>query len=362
MIRRFALILACLLSLSARADVVYETVATGLDHPWSMAFLPDGSMLVTERNGGLRMIRAGELLPGPVAGVPDAYVAGQGGLFDVLADPDFATNQTVYLSFAHGDAGDNATRVVSARLVDDALEDVTTLFTTTPGKDTPHHYGGRMAFLPDGTLLLTTGEGFVYREQAQRLDNHFGKVIRIDTRGDVPADNPYANEPNKLGEIYSYGHRNPQGLVVIPDTGVVYLHEHGPRGGDELNRIEAGLNYGWPAITYGIDYTGARISPYTELPGMEQPLVYWVPSIAPSGMTYYDGSLFPEWQGDLFVSTLVERSVRRLDLENGEVRDQEILFTDIGERIRDVRAGPDGALYLLTDSGDGSVIRVTPDE
>ena len=304
------------------------------------------------------MIRDGELAVAPVAGVPEVYVAGQGGLFDVLPDPDFENNRLVYLSYAHGDAKANATRVARARLEDDALVDLQVIFTAEPMKATPHHYGGRMLMLGDGTLLVTVGDGFNYRERAQTLDNHFGKVVRILSTGGAPGDNPFVDTPDALPEIYSYGHRNPQGIVLAGDT--VYLHEHGPRGGDELNRIEPGANYGWPAITYGLDYTFARVTPYTSLEGMQQPLVDWTPSIAPSGMTYYDGELFGDWNGDLFVTALVEKSARRVDLENGAVVGQERLFTLFDERLRDIRSGPDGALYILTDSEEGRVIRATP--
>ncbi len=344
-----------------RADVRIETIAEGLDFPWSLAFLPDGSMLVTERSGQLRVIRDGELQSEAIGGVPEVYVSGQGGLFEVILDPDFANNQTLYLSYAHGTKKENATRVMRAVLDGDSLVQQELIYTVAPWKDTPHHYGGRMAFLADGTLLLTTGEGFDYREDAQRLNSQLGKVIRINTDGSVPDDNPFVGENDNSAPIWSYGHRNPQGIVVLPETGEVYLHEHGPRGGDELNVIEPGLNYGWPATSYGIDYSGARISPYTEYESMEQPIAYWVPSIAPAGMTYYDGELFPDWQGNLFVAALVEKSIRRLDLENGLVADQEVLFDDIDERMRDVRTGPDGALYLLTDSSDGKVLRVLPE-
>ena len=344
----------------ARADLRFDTIAEGLEHPWSIAFLPDGAMLVTEREGRLRTIRDSTLEPEPVAAVPEVYVAGQGGLFDILVDPDFESSRSVYLSFAHGDAGANATRVVRARLEDNALTDVSVLFTATPFKDTPHHYGGRMLMLPDRTLLVTVGEGFDFREQAQRLDNHLGKVIRIGPNGGVPTDNPFADTPGALPEIWTYGHRNAQGIVLHPSSGVVYLHEHGPRGGDELNELEAGVNYGWPAITWGVDYNYARVTPYTSLPGMRQPVVVWTPSIAPSGMTVVRGDLFPEWAGDLLVTTLVEKSVRRIDLDGGRIVGQERLFDEIGERLRDIRAGPDGALYVLTDSENGRVIRVTP--
>ncbi len=359
--RKLPIILIAFSLLScAKADFTYETVAADLNHPWSLAFLPDGSMLVTERAGQLRVIRDGKLVATPVAGVPDAYVAGQGGMFEVLPDPAFAENQTLYLSFAHGDKKDNATRVVRARFDGAQLTDVKTIFTATPSKDTVHHFGARMAFLPDGTLLVTVGEGSRYREEAQKPENHLGSIVRINTDGSIPADNPYVGDASVQPEIWSWGHRNPQGIVVLPGSAVVYSHEHGPRGGDELNLIEPGKNYGWPAITYGIDYSGAKISPYSELPGMEQPVVYWVPSIAPSGMSYYDGELFPEWRGDLFISALAEQSVRRLQLQDGAVVSQEVLFADLGQRIRDVRSGPDGALYLLTDSSRGKVLKVTP--
>lgn len=343
---------------TASAELRIETLADGLTHPWSLAFLPDGSMLVTERNGGLRVIREGELVDLPVENVPDAYVAGQGGLFEVLPDPDFADNGRLFLSFAYGDAQANATRVISGRYDGKRLDDIEIVFTATPMKDTPHHYGGRMAFLPDGTLLVTVGDGFDYREQAQRLDNHLGKVVRVTKDGTAPADNPFRDDPDALPEIYTYGHRNPQGIVVVPGNETIWLHEHGPRGGDELNRLVSGRNYGWPVITYGRDYSGARISPYTEYEGMEQPALYWTPSIAPAGMAYYGASRCADWQGDLLVAALVERSVRRIDLQDGQVAGQERLFDGLDARIRDVVVGPDGALYLLTDSPSGRVLRV----
>jgi glucose/arabinose dehydrogenase len=289
-------------------------------------------------------------------------VAGQGGYFDIVPDPDFATNALVYLSFAHGEPKKNALRVVRAKLDGNTLTGVTPIFTVVPWKDTPHHYGGRMAFLSDGTLLITTGEGFTYREASQTLDNHFGKVVRIRTDGGVPADNPFIGSDGARPEVWTFGHRNPQAVVVVPGSGTVYLHEHGPRGGDELNLIVPGRNYGWPAITYGIDYSGATVSPYTELPGMEQPLVYWVPSIAPAGMAWYDGALFPDWRGNLLIASLAERTIRRVELRNGSVIAQHVIFDDLGERFRDVRVGPDGAVYLLTDSPSGRVLKVTPRE
>ncbi len=343
---------------SAGGAPVIETVAEGLRFPWCIAFLPDGDMLVTERGGGLRRVRPGSGVVADIAGVPAVYERSQGGLFDVMLDRDFERSGTLFLSYAHGTPDANVLRVARARLVDDALTDVTVLFDTAPTKDTPVHYGGRMVQLPDGSLLVTTGDGFDYREQAQRLDNTFGKTVRIRDDGTVPDDNPFVDRDGARPEIWTYGHRNPQGLVVDGRTGLVYLHEHGPRGGDELNVLEPGLNYGWPVTTFGLDYSGAKISPFTERPGMRQPLVHWTPSIAPAGMAWYGGAVFPEWQGDLFVAALVEKSVRRIELRDGRVTSQEVLFEDLGERIRDVRAGPDGRLYLLTDSEQGRVLAV----
>jgi glucose/arabinose dehydrogenase len=360
---RSALVLTGLLCLCVRPAAAYqlETVAEGLDFPWCIAFLPSGDLLVTELGGQLRIIRDGALDPVPVVGVPAVYRNSQGGLFDVLLHPEFGDNGVVYLSYAAGEPGANATRVARARFTGRALEDLAVIFEVRPTKNTPVHYGGRMAFLPDGTLLVTTGDGFDFREQAQKLDSLLGKTIRLHEDGSIPADNPFVGDAAAFDEIWSYGHRNPQGLTVDPATGRVYLHEHGPRGGDELNLIERGANYGWPVITYGMDYSGAYVSPYTAMPGMTQPLVYWVPSIAPAGLAYYSGEKFPAWRGDLFVAALVERSVRRIDLDaNGNVLSQEKLFTELNARLRDVRSSPDGYLYILTDGSNGKVVRVVP--
>jgi len=356
---RTATMLLAMPMLAQAADYRIETMAEGLDHPWSLAFLPDGRMLVTERAGRLRVIEDGTLRDQPVAGTPETYVASQGGYFDVLPDPNYDSNSTIYLSFAHGTADANATRLIRGRLAGNRLEDVEVLFTAVPTKDTPVHYGGRMTFLADGTLLLGLGDGFDYREAAQKLDSHLGTIVRIERDGSVPSDNPFADDADALPAIYSYGHRNVQGIVVA-DDGTIWSHEHGPKGGDEVNRIRPGENYGWPVITYGVDYSGAMVTPYTQMQGMVQPVVDWTPSIAPSGLTLYDGDLFPQWRGDLLASTLVEKSVRRVDLEDGEVAGQETLFTELDVRLRDVRTGPDGALYLLTDDSDGKVLRVTP--
>lgn len=347
-------------AVSAAPGYRIETVANGLDHPWSLAFLPDGVMLVTERVGRLRVIEQGTLREAPVAGVPAVFASGQAGLFEVLPDPEFASNRMLYLSYAHGDNDANGLRVARARFDGGELHDVVPIFSAQPLKRGSAHYGGRLAWLPDATLVIGVGDGFIHREAAQKLDSHFGKLVRIARDGAVPTDNPFVARPGALPEIYSLGHRNPQALLFDRENGALYEHEHGPRGGDELNRIAAGKNYGWPLITHGIDYTGARISPWTERDGLEQPLLHWTPSIAPAGMTLYRGALFPSWRESLFVAALAEKSVRRVPMKNGVPGAQEILFTELDERFRDVREGPDGALLLLTDSDEGRVLRVLP--
>lgn len=354
--------IACLLlvlSLPVRAGYVIDEVATGLEFPWSVAFLPNGEYLVAERGGRLLRIAGNDRVE--IGGVPDTYVAGQGGFFDIVLDPDFSENRLVYLSFADGRKRANRTAIFRGRLEADRIASGEVILRVEPDKNTAHHYGGRMAFLPDGTLLVTTGEGFTFRDQAQDLGSQFGKTLRIHPDGSVPADNPFRASGGAAGKVWTYGHRNPQGLAVDAATGDIWLHEHGPRGGDEVNRLEAGANYGWPAITYGVDYSGARISPYTEYEGMEQPVIYWDPSIAPSGLTIYRGAAFPEWSGNLFVGALKDRDVRRLVIADGKLVEEETLFAEIGERIRDVRTGPDGFLYLLTDSRNGQLLRVRPD-
>lgn len=329
-----------------------ETWAGDFDLPWSIAFLPDGSALVTELGGKLFHVDASGQSRERIANVPGVYFAGQGGLFDVVLHPQFDENRLVYLSYAEGGKKDNGTAVARGRLEGAALEGVEVIFRNFTRKDTPVHYGGRLAFLPDGTLLLTTGDGFDDREAAQDVDSGLGKVLRMNDDGTAAYGNPFPGSPY----VYSYGHRNPQGLAVSSE-GVVWLHEHGPRGGDEVNRILPGKNYGWPAITHGVDYSGAIISPYTEWEGMEQPVHYWAPSIAPSGLAIYEAGLFPEWQGDLFIGALVGRAVRRIDLRADGAGREEELFGEISARVRDVRVGPGGALFILTPD---RVVRVTP--
>ena len=365
---RLRVILFAMLTLTgacagASAEPAYrvETVAEGLDHPWSLAFLPDGRMLVTERAGRLRVIADGALREVPVGGVPPVYVASQAGLFDVLPAPDFAESGVLYLAFAHGTAKANNTRVVRARLVGNQLQAVTPIFTAQPLKNTPVHYGGRLAWRGDGTLIITLGDGYNFRERAQHRDDHLGTIVRLLPDGTVPADNPFVGDEDVRPEIFSYGHRNVQGVFYDAQADRLYAHEHGARGGDEVNLIQPGRNYGWPAITHGVDYSGAQISPYTALPGMEQPLLHWTPSIAPSGLTRYQGDAFPAWKGSFFVGALADQSVHRLILDaEGRLLDREVMFESLGVRVRDVRSGPDGMLYLLTDDAAGKVLRVVP--
>ncbi len=326
-------------------DDQIQTVAKGLRSPWAMAFLPNGDLLVTQRNGQLRVVRDQRLLESPVTGAPKVYHAGQGGLLDIMLDKDFAENRTVYLSFAHGKRRANAARLISATLTQNgegySLDKQTVLFTAQPMKSTAHHYGARIAQLSDGSLIMTVGDGFDYREQAQTLDNHFGKIVRVNRDGSTPSNNPFINTEGALPEIYSFGHRNQQSLLV--NNGVIYENEHGPKGGDEVNIIEAGVNYGWPIATNGIDYNGARISPFTSYQGTQDPIIDWTPSIAPSSMAMH--------KGHLYVTSLAERSLRKLQVDGKNITDLGIVFPKLNTRLRDVVSGPDGYLYVMTDDG-----------
>ncbi len=351
---------AMAVSSAVQAEYRVETVAEGLEHPWSIAFLPDGRALVTERPGRLRVIENGALREAPVEGVPDVFASGQSGLLEVLPAADFADSGVLFLSFAHGEKRANHTRIVRARFDGRRLSDVQPIFTTTPAKSGDPHPGGRMLQLPDGTLLMSVGDGFFQREHAQKLDSHIGKLVRINGDGSVPRDNPFVARAGALPEIYSYGHRHIQGLVHDAARDRIYAHEHGPRGGDELNLITAGANYGWPLVSYGRDYSRALITPFTRMTGMEQPVLQWTPSIAPAGLALYDGDAFPGWRGNLFVAALAEKSLRRIPMAGGEPGEQQILLAELGERIRDVRVGPGGALYVLTDEKDGRVLRLVP--
>ena len=346
----------------AEGDYQIETLADGLQHPWSLAFLPDGRMLVTERPGRLRLLSAeGDTLAVSLNGVPEVFASGQAGLFDVLLSPAFEADRQLYLSYACGNKRANHTCLAKATLGDNGLEGVSEIFRAQPAKQGAAHFGGRLAWLPDNTLILTLGDGFDYREQAQQLTSHIGSIVRLNPDGSVPDDNPLVERDDARPEIYSYGHRNVQGLVFDADNQRLIAHEHGPRGGDELNIIEAGANYGWPIATGGLDYTGAKVTPFTEYPGTVSPLLAWTPSIAPSGMARYTGEQFPAWQGDLLVGALVNREVRRVRLSDDgtNAEDVEGLFGELEARIRDVRVGPQGAVYLLTDSPKGRLLRVT---
>ncbi len=339
---------------------IVDTVASGLKSPWSLAFLPDGGLLVTEKYGGLRHYAKGDTAGRVVAGTPRAFQFEDSGLLDVRLDPAFADTRLVYLSFSEGDSSANHTALFRARFDGERLSDGRVLFRASPDKAGPGHPGGRLVFLPDTTLLLTIGEGFDYRDQAQRLDSDLGKIVRLDRDGRPAGGNPLADSAGARPEIYSYGHRNPQGLLVDPRDGTIWEHEHGPKGGDEINRIRAGLNYGWPVTTFGVDYSGELISTKQRAKGIEAPVTVWVPSIAPSGFALYLGTAFPEWAGDFFVGALAERSLRRVRLRGGEVVLQETMLRGLNARIRDVRVGPDGCLYLVTDDANGSVLRLRP--
>ncbi|MEM9741409.1 MAG: PQQ-dependent sugar dehydrogenase [Pseudomonadota bacterium] len=333
-----------------------EVLATQLSHPWALAFLPSGDLLITEKSGSLRCFSEDAGMGAPIGGVPPVYFMSQGGLMDVVLHPDFASDPWVYLTLAHGTAENNATRVVRGLLRGERLIDVEVVHTVSPGKNTPVHYGGRIAFLPDGTFLLTTGDGFNFREAAQDLGSQLGKILRLNDDGTIPKDNPFVGVAGADPAIYSYGHRNPQGLVVS-DDGVPYAHEHGPMGGDEINRIEPGANYGWPAATFGRDYTGASVSPFTSLPDVADPLMVWVPSIAPAGMTQLRSARFGA-PGDFLVGALVNAEVRRVSLgESAAQSTDQALFAGIGQRIREVREGPNGCIYLLTDGAEGELHR-----
>jgi glucose/arabinose dehydrogenase len=344
---------------SEQATFRVVAVATGLEHPWGMAFLPDEEILVTERPGRLRILRDGQLDPEPIAGVPEVYASGQGGLLDVALDPEFAANRALYLAYAAPGDGGNSTRVARATLGDGRLEDLEVIFTAEPLVRSSKHFGSRLAFDPQGHLFITVGERG-QDDRAQDLADMNGSVIRLHPDGSVPQDNPFVGRAAARPEIFSYGHRNPQGMAVHPETSAVWTQEHGPRGGDEVNVVRPGVNYGWPVITHGISYAGFPIGEGKEKPGMAPPLYTWVPSIAPSGMAFYTGDAFPDWQGDLFVGALVQEHLARLELDGDRVVAEERLLEGAIGRIRDVETGPDGFLYLLTDEADGELYRLEP--
>ncbi|MBA4803616.1 MAG: PQQ-dependent sugar dehydrogenase [Brevundimonas sp.] len=347
--------------------LAHTVVASGLVEPWGLALLPDGRWLVTERPGRLRIVTPEGAVSEPVAGLPAVDARGQGGLLDVIPGPDFAEDRMIWWSYAEprpnaGNGGGNATSVARGRLSEDGtrVENVQVVFRALPAYDGDKHYGSSLAFAPDGTLFVTLGErsDAPMRPQAQDLGSHMGKTIRINADGSVPQDNPFVGREGALPEIWSLGHRNVQGIAIAPD-GAVWTLEHGTRGGDELNLDRAGLNYGWPVIAYGVEYRGGPINEgITAREGMEQPVYYWDPVIAPGGMTFYDGAMFPGWRGNLLVAALKEKHIARLVLENGRVVGEERLLTDLGERVRDVAVGPDGAVWAITDEQNGKLVRL----
>jgi aldose sugar dehydrogenase len=340
------------------------TVVDRLEHPWGMAWLPTGETLITERPGRLRIIRAGKLDPTPIAGIPPVFAVGQGGLLDIAVHPNFARNRWIYLTYAHGDQSANRTRVARAVFDGEKLQDLQVIFEVSRPKTGSQHFGSRLLWLPDGTLLVSIGDGgnpplqldgdFI-RQQAQNLNSDLGKIIRITDNGEILPDNPFPNS-----KIWSYGHRNIQGMAIEPATGRIWATEHGAKGGDELNLVEKGKNYGWPLVSASQEYgTDRPVSVEKPRPGMVDPRRIWTPAIAPSGLAFYTGDRFLEWRSDLFAGGLVSKSVHHIDIDaSGQARERAAIA--IGQRVRDVRQSPDGYLYLLTDEDNGQLIRLEP--
>jgi glucose/arabinose dehydrogenase len=354
---------ACAGALAQDAKIRPEVLVKGLDHPWGLAFIDGGRMLVTERPGRLRTVQPDGTLGAPVEGLPKIDAGGQGGLLDVIADSDFARNRMIYFCYSEPGPKGNSTAMASARLSDDMkqLEQLKVIFSQHPKFESSAHFGCRIVESRDGTLFLTLGDRYSRMQDAQKLDNHHGKVIRVRKDGAVPVDNPFAHRKGALPEIWSYGHRNSQGATLGPDNRL-WMHEHGAQGGDEINRPEPGKNYGWPVISYGVHYGGAKVGDgATSKPGMEQPVHYWTPSIAPSGMAFLKSGRYGKaWQGNLFVGSLKFKYLDRIELRDGKVVREEKLLQDLDQRIRDVREGPDGLLYVLTDESKGQLIRLAP--
>jgi aldose sugar dehydrogenase len=342
--------------------IVVERVAGGLENPWGFAFMPDGRILVTERPGRLRIVSAQGIVSPALGGVPRVAARGQGGLLDVALDPKFAENRLIYLSYAEPRSDGAGTAVLKAKLnlAATALEAPEVIFRQQPSFSGGNHFGSRLAFGDDGSLFVTLGDRYGLRDKAQDLSTHMGKVVRINADGSVPKDNPFAGRNDAKPEIWSYGHRNPQSAAIHPLTRKLWTVEHGAKGGDEINVPAAGKNYGWPVITYGVDYSGATIGEGTAKSGMEQPIFYWDPSIAPSGMAFYTGDKVPAWRGNLFVGALAGTALVRLSLDGERITGEERLLKGLNERIRDVRQGPDGLLYIITDDAKGQVLRIRP--
>ena len=344
------------------------TILEGLERPWSIAWLPDGAMLITERLGRLRIVRNGVLDPQPIPGIPEVLAFGQGGLMDVSLHPNFRENRLIYLTYSHGSQQVNRTRVARATFDGNALQNLEVIFEVLPAKTGGQHFGSRIVWLPDNTMLVAIGDGGnppiqlggdLIRKQAQKLNSHLGKIVRLNDDGSVPSDNPFVTSANADPAVWSYGHRNIQGLTFDTANNRLWSTEHGARGGDELNLVEAGKNYGWPTVTHSREYTGGEISQERSRPGMVDPKLVWTPAIAPSGLAFYTGEQFPGWKGDLFAGGLVSKDVRRIDLDpEGNFVSQESI--PIGQRVRDVRQSPDGMLYILTDEQNGQLLRLEP--
>jgi glucose/arabinose dehydrogenase len=340
------------------------TIAKDLENPWSVAFLPDNTYLVTERRGRLLHITA-DGTKREIIGLPKVYHEGQGGLLDIALEPKFKDGGWLYFSYAasaqrNEDAANTEVARAKLNLRQRRLTDPEVIFRAAPKVEGSNHWGSRLLFAPDGNLFITLGERFDYDKEAQNTQNHLGTVVRVTPSGGIPKDNPFVKDKTSKPEIYSYGHRNSQGIALNPETGQIWMHEHGPKGGDEINILKPGANYGWPAVTFGISYWGLKISDHSSAPGMEDSILHWTPSIAPSGMAFYTGDKFPEWRGDLFVGALAGKHLRHLELDGNTITAQEELLADEKDRIRDVRNGPDGYLYVLTDESDGRLLRLEP--
>ena len=351
---------------AATSNFEKVTILENLEHPWSIAWLPDGAMLITERPGRLRIARDGVLDPNPIAGLPEIFAEGQGGLMEVSVHPRFAENRWIYLTYSHGTIDANRTRIARATFDGNRLSNVKVIFEVSQTKPRGQHFGSRLVWLPDGTLLAAIGdggnppielEGELIRQQAQNRRSHLGKVVRLNDDGSIPSDNPFVGTEDADPAVWSYGHRNIQGLTFDPIADRVWASEHGARGGDEVNWVRGGENYGWPVATHSREYSGGLISPEQSLPGMVDPKLIWTPSIAPSGLAFYSSDRVAQWQGNLFAGGLVSQDVRRIELdEAGNVVEEESI--EIGQRVRDVRQGPDGGLYVLTDESNGQLIRL----
>lgn len=343
---------------SSTGELQVNSLAKNLEHPWALDFLPNGNMLVSERPGRLRIVsKNGEVSP-PLAGVPAVYAKGQGGLLDIRLDPKFRENKTLYFCYAEGDDIQAGTAVAKAQLYENKLQNVRILFRQRPKVSGANHWGCRIVFAPDQTLFVTLGERFNYSDKAQDLTNDLGKIVHITTEGKPAADNPFINRENVLPEIWSYGHRNIQGATLDPVTQKLWVVEHGPRGGDEVNVIEAGKNYGWPEASYGSHYSLLPIPDEHAKQGFIEPIYFWNPSVSPSGLLFYSGNQFPKWKGDLFIGALSGQALIHLVLKNGKILKEERLLKELKQRIRDVREGPDGYIYILTDSDNGQILQI----